>query len=556
MKQVNSSEIVKRMGIIAKDMHIGLLQGGRPVYLNASGSSMYPFVKGGDILKVVSVKKENQIKIGDMVAVDLEKTSDAWFCLHRVVSIFEANGRKMYITKGDANTKSVDRAFGFDRLIGKLAEVERNGLKIDYERPLWDKYLNRWIAGISLKHGKTLRIFAPYVSLFLERRWAFSKLRRRFNEPLCNAEELILICARTNQNQKLIKKAKDLLTKGIDWKFFRKTAIESKTPFIFYNSLNKIDCPSIVPKQFLGKLKENYLYVMTRALAQHRETTSLLKLFFEKNIPVIPLKGPILSGRIYGEIAARGISTDIDLLVEEKNKDSAGKLLEEEGYIFQATNGKRKDHLWQYIYSKPENTPIDFHWEINSVALNKERMKGFWESAKLREENNTFYYDFEKEELLLCLSAHFVDSAYLTELRYACDINELLTKHKGTLDWTRIVKNAKKWRLSGSLYATLCLTQKLFCSHIPDEVLKSLRPGVVKNFFIEIFTSKKIVLHKNSKRKHFINSFLKYLLFQILEAQSVKDYFHILFPVGQQIKNKTYFQRFVSGINKFMKVLK
>ncbi|MFH1380847.1 MAG: nucleotidyltransferase family protein, partial [Candidatus Omnitrophota bacterium] len=338
------------MGRIAKDMHIGILQEGRPVYLNASGSSMYPFVKGGDILKVVSVKKEDQIKIGDMVAVDLEKTSDAWFCLHRIVSIFEDGGRRMYVTKGDANTESVDRAFGFDRLIGKLVEVERNGLKINYERPLWDECLNRQIARISLKHGKALRIFAPYVSLFLERKWAFSKLRRRFNEPLYNAEELILICARTNLSQKLIKKAKGLLTRGIDWDFFMKTASESKTPFIFYNSLKKINYPSLIPEYILEKLKENYLYVMAMALSQHRETIKLLGVFCEKNIPVIPLKGPILSDRLYGEVSARGISTDIDLLVEEKNVDLAKKALEGMGYTFQSRGKKEKDYSWQCSY--------------------------------------------------------------------------------------------------------------------------------------------------------------------------------------------------------------
>ena len=173
MIQVNKSpKVVKKIEKIAKIMHMDLIREGREIYLKTAGSSMYPFLQGCDRLKIVPLE-EKDIKIGDVVAIDNEGKSDAWFCVHRVISIARnrENGKKIYITKGDANREGIDEPVGFEKIIGKLIEVERNGIKINYESPIWNKYLNRKIAHFSFRNGRKLRRFAPYINIFLEKRF-------------------------------------------------------------------------------------------------------------------------------------------------------------------------------------------------------------------------------------------------------------------------------------------------------------------------------------------------------------------------------------------------
>jgi len=76
IREEKSVQVKERAEEIAKKMRISLLEKGRPIYLTTStlSSSMYPFIKGGDIIKVAPLK-ENEIKIGDIIAVDNQDKS-------------------------------------------------------------------------------------------------------------------------------------------------------------------------------------------------------------------------------------------------------------------------------------------------------------------------------------------------------------------------------------------------------------------------------------------------------------------------------------------------
>ncbi len=170
----------ERANKLVKDVCISLLGEGKSVCLNASGGSMYPFVKDGDIIKVVPLS-ENDIKIGDIISVDVDNKGKAWFYAHRLIKIVKDNDKKLYITKGDASKGGFDEPVGFARIVGKVAEIERNGLEINLKRPLW-RYLNTHIAKFSLNHPGKLRALGLYISLIIEWRRLPAKLIRRIRK--------------------------------------------------------------------------------------------------------------------------------------------------------------------------------------------------------------------------------------------------------------------------------------------------------------------------------------------------------------------------------------
>lgn len=166
----------ERANTDVKGLFLSLLQEGRSVYVDARGGSMYPFIKNGDKIKINPLNKE-EIKIGDIIAVNIKKEEGPWFFAHRLVKITECNGKRIYFTKGDVQKKGLDEPVTMDLIAGKITQIQRKNLKIDLNLPLW-KRLNAIIAKLSFKYPKILPFFSRYISLIIEWRLFLFKIKK------------------------------------------------------------------------------------------------------------------------------------------------------------------------------------------------------------------------------------------------------------------------------------------------------------------------------------------------------------------------------------------
>ncbi|OGX15735.1 MAG: hypothetical protein A2166_03145 [Omnitrophica WOR_2 bacterium RBG_13_41_10] len=552
-------QIKKEVNESAKDLYLSLLGEGKSVYLNAWGMSMYPFIKNADRIKVEPINGK-EIKIGDIVAVDMKNKKGPWFFVHRVVKIIRYERKRIYFTKGDAHKKGLDYPVTIELIEGKITQIQRRNLKINLELPIW-RYLNNIIAKLSFSYPEILHFSSRYISLIVEWRSFLFKLKNRLkkeNPVLYNTEELLLICARKDLNEKLKKKATDLIKEGIQWEGFSESAMRSGVAFFTYNALKGIAPYTHIPQFVFDRLKFGYSFIVSKSTCQHKELMELLKLFAQKDISLLPLKGTVLSKRLYGDIAARSLGVDIDLLIKEKDKERATALLEDIGYSFNPDN-EVKSKQWQYLFSKPKAVMIDLHWDITPAYQVAPRINGLWQGTRYKEGAGIGYYEFQEEELLLYLSAHLVSSDCFSNLKYVCDINELLHKYKDILDWDSIIKKAKSWRLSNSLYLALMVSKALLDSDLPLEVLSRLKPFFLKLIWIKIFVNKKVIL-RNGIRRRFINGFLCYIFFELIEAQSPKEYLSIFkkvfFPSKEVMGKRNYIVRILKKAAGLLKTMK
>jgi len=537
---------------LTKKLCFLLLADGLPVYSYACGISMYPFIKDGDRIKTEPIDKKTDIKIGDIIAVSLQNKLGPWSLVHRVVKITISDGKVIYFTKGDANQKKLDPAIIRESIVGKVTQIERNGLKINLELSFW-AYFNRIIAKLSLSYPEILHFLSRYISLIVEWRSFLFKVRNRLkkgNPVLYNTEELLLLCARKDLNERLKKKAVDLIKEGLQWEGFCESAMRSGVTFFTYNALKEIAPYVRIPQFVFDRLKFGYLFIVSRSTCRHKELMEILKLFAREGILVLPLKGTLLSKRLYDDIAARGLSVDFDFLIKEKDKEMGAALLEDIGYSFNP-DSEVKSRQWQYIFSKPKAAIIDLHWDITMMGRSYERIEGLWRGARTVEEDGIRYCEFKEEELLLYLSVHLISSSCFGQLRYVCDINELLPKYKDILDWDSIIKKARSWKLSNSLYLTLMVSQALLGSDVPLEVLSKLKPFFLKLIWIKIFVNREVIL-RNGIRRRFINGFLCYIFFELIEAQSVKEYLSIFkkifFPSKEAMGKRNYITRILKKV--------
>lgn len=81
---------------------------------NITTNSMEPNINKGDIILIKKPKKEEKIKIGDVISFK----NDGQIITHRIVDISDTNGVKRYITKGDNNNVPDLQKISFEQIEG------------------------------------------------------------------------------------------------------------------------------------------------------------------------------------------------------------------------------------------------------------------------------------------------------------------------------------------------------------------------------------------------------------------------------------------------------
>ncbi len=120
-----------------------LIENNHAVKIVASGYSMFPFMRNGDIQTISSVPIE-EIQIGD-VAV-FERNND-WIS-HRVIDIRKTNNETTLILRGDTCIQ-FDPLVTKENYIGKTISFERNGRTYSIEKM---KFRNLMIVRLGTLH--------------------------------------------------------------------------------------------------------------------------------------------------------------------------------------------------------------------------------------------------------------------------------------------------------------------------------------------------------------------------------------------------------------------
>jgi len=103
------------------ELMTAVLDKGTPFRFQATGFSMTPFIRSGDVITIAPTPA--RIRFGDVVA--FESPSGGKLVVHRVVRV----SRDGYIIKGD-NSPEADADVPGSRILGRVARVERRGKRV------------------------------------------------------------------------------------------------------------------------------------------------------------------------------------------------------------------------------------------------------------------------------------------------------------------------------------------------------------------------------------------------------------------------------------------
>jgi len=246
-----------------------------------------------------------------------------------------------------------------------------------------------------------------------------------------------------------------------DWREVVGQAMRHKIAPYLYLRLKNLRLSELVPREIMVALREFFFRSAARNLRLYSRLSKVLGLLKDEDISVIVLKGAYLDEAVYQRIGTRAFN-DVDLLFRKGDLLRCQKKLMHEGY-----------------YPIQDNLPLDIHWDFD-LAPSPVRvdMRAIWKRARPDIIADVPVQVLSPEDLIihLCLHLAVKNLFEYVGLRTFCDIREIIERYHGQLKWDDLAGRVGEWGAGNGVYLTLLLARELLNAHVPDSLLKMLRP--------------------------------------------------------------------------------
>lgn len=299
-----------------------------------------------------------------------------------------------------------------------------------------------------------------------------------------------------------------------DWEQLLKASQKQRMLGLLYHRLKLRGFESVIPAQYLLRLKMAYLENAARNLKIQSELGEIISALRLKDIPCLVLKGLHLAAAFYENHALREMA-DIDLMVPGAFLRQATDVLNTLGY--RTKNSYDHSSEWQKvshhlpIFSRPSSTPVEVHWSIVHPDFRQGLdidLRGLWERSLLVHIGNFDASVLCTEDILLHLCSHACDHHRFEQgLRPVVDIAQILASRNNII-WSDLIARSRESGVHRSLYLLLRLTKELTGTHVPPQVLSDLRPANFNELLIS--EARELILADMHKHRSITPSLTKW----------------------------------------------
>jgi hypothetical protein len=250
---------------------------------------------------------------------------------------------------------------------------------------------------------------------------------------------ILLGCARIARGADLDAETAGCLEAGVDWKALVQLALEHRVTPQLAHGLSRLpdgSAPPDIRRALEFHIEDN----AQRTWELLDELFALLAELEQRGVAAIPFKGPALSAVLCGEPDGR-LAGDLDLLVPREGLDVVTEVLAERGFVEETEleTGRAlstAEHAWyrayqgEYLYIRPEDgVCVEPHWALAPHTLAADLdCEGFFRRAQPMDLAGHRVLGLTLEDLLLALTVHGGKHEW-TELRWICDVDELVERH-------------------------------------------------------------------------------------------------------------------------------
>jgi hypothetical protein len=294
--------------------------------------------------------------------------------------------------------------------------------------------------------------------------------------------QILLACGRSGSEPPMIV---DQSTTHLNWDHVLDVADQLGIAPLLYERLRRIPWTQQfpIPHDTMGRWKNIFYWYQALNMKRFAKLQQILKTYAEEGVPVIALKGAVLASLVYPRIGLRTMG-DVDLLVKQEHLGHAEHILQTRGFTpnekYRSKEWYRQHHHHLVPYMSDDGVlEVELHHHIIPpnfpVRLPVEYL---WASPRHVHIADVPCLTLSVEYLLIHLTLHAADDAYLGKLRVLYDIAETIQKHETELDWQRLLIIARTHEIQRYVYYTLWLAWDRIGAHVPPHVLQTLKGSI------------------------------------------------------------------------------
>ena len=279
----------------------------------------------------------------------------------------------------------------------------------------------------------------------------------------------MLLCMKKDMSASKRDQAISEVSAGIDWKLFYRQVNKHRVFPVVYKNMRTF-CSGQIENSVMTFLKNKSNQNIGHSLKLSSELVRIVGILNEQEIPVLTLKGPLLSLALYGDMNIR-VSNDLDLMINLSDLQRTDRLLIEAGYRrvrpSEILTGKQRDIFLKnnhhYAYSNDLNVHIELHWKFDFIGFNTAFSKT-WEDRRTLLVNRTQFNLMSAEEEFLYYVFHGAKHGW-NRLRWLSDVAEMIGSNN--YNWDIIIKRAGQLKMLHMLAQAMVLCRDLMDTAVP-----------------------------------------------------------------------------------------
>jgi hypothetical protein len=233
--------------------------------------------------------------------------------------------------------------------------------------------------------------------------------------------------------------------KDTNWELFLELTMHHRVFPLLYCKLKEMD-QSLIPQNVVQTICQTYMMNTYHMLQFSGEMEQVGKLFANKQIPLLFLKGPVLGEDLYGDVSLR-TSGDLDFLISINDLEKAEELLIKQGYkkndyIKTVLNDWKWRHHHVTYFHPQKGIKLEIHWRLNPGPGKEPSFEDLWERKRISSLISYPVYYLGREDLFLFLVSHGARHGW-SRLRWLLDINQLVRQR---IDWVTLGRLLKKYQ--------------------------------------------------------------------------------------------------------------
>jgi len=285
---------------------------------------------------------------------------------------------------------------------------------------------------------------------------------------------LLLACARVTQyaDRDVIHKSLD---NGIDFTLFAKKAVSHGLAGLAGHTLTNV-APEAIHEDIADAFRLLIDGVRRNNERLVAELARVLDALASKNIDAIPIKGPVLALKAYGDLGLREFR-DLDFLIRDQDVRTTRAVLRDLGYQPRQAFSEAQLNVihriqGQEIMFNPANgICLEPHTTLTPQKMAVDiDYAGLWSRARQWDLAGRLVLTLLPEDELLMLAVHGGKELWW-RMNWVCDVAAYIQAYP-QLDWDTLVARAKAQGCLRFLLLATYLARRFFDANIPDSVVK------------------------------------------------------------------------------------